>query len=96
MTPTRRPASSTVSSQAAEWKDGPTKRAWPSMAGRDGRLSWPTAHTIPSTTSVTSVPSPARTVNDHSRAVSSKRASVTSLRKRMHSPRPRSLAVAWR
>ncbi len=61
MTATRRPASSTVSSHAAEWNDGPANCSRPAMAGNDGRLSWPTAQTIPSTTSVVSVPSPVRT-----------------------------------
>ena len=36
MTATRRPDSSTVSSQAAEWKDGPVKRSRP-VDGRKGR-----------------------------------------------------------
>ena len=96
MTATRRPASSTPSSQAAEWNDGPRKRSRPAMAGKDGRLSCPTAHTIPSKASTRSVPSPARTRSDHTRASSSKRASVTSLAKRMHSPRPSSFAVPCR
>ncbi len=52
MTATRCPASSTVSSQAAEWKDGPAKRSRPAMAGKDGRLSCPTAQTTASNTSV--------------------------------------------
>ena len=66
------------------------------MAGKDGRLSWPTAQTTASATSVTSVPSAARTVSAHWRVASSKRASVTSLRNRMHSPSPSSLAVDCR
>ena len=97
MTATRRPASSTESSQAAEWKDGPAKRSRPSMAGKDGRLSWPTAQTTPSNSSVAL----GAVAGAHGQATSaawssSKRASVTSLRKRMHSPSSSSLAVACR
>ena len=62
----------------------------PAMAGKDGRLSCPTAQTI----AVDDL-GPLGAVGGADgqrprRAVSSKRASVTSLRKRMHSPSPRS------
>ena len=30
-----------MSSQAAEWKDGPAKRSWPSMAGKDAAIELP-------------------------------------------------------
>ena len=43
MTATRLPASSTSSRQRAEWNDGPANESRPSMSGKLGRLSCPTA-----------------------------------------------------
>ncbi len=96
ITATRRPSNSTESSQAAEWNEGPPNVSRPARAGNEGRLSWPTAHTIASNAWARSDPSPPRTVNDHAPASSSKRASVTSDEKRMQSPSPSPLAIRCR
>ncbi len=56
--------------------------SWPGIAGTWGRLSWPTAEITARATSVSSVPSTARTRTSHVASLSFQVAASTSVSKR--------------